>query len=1101
MKDNKTKQKQRKNRTPIIESFSPDLEYKEEKHLTDEAEALAQVVTTQQKTYRCVEINQDAKALVSKFNSCTVHLLEQIKAIEERLEERMPRSARIILLQNHNKLMKAAIAERGQIETALVAIEEDLYPTLDPQKHGALFLKNKSAVASLYARLKQRSFEIQFKLENIDPSLQNAIRADLERLQKLLEEIEQITEKTSEIYENLKGGRITSNLYADMANKVYEINKKKFDFEQVCKLIEDKLEISKSLDAEIRKQIKELKTRQQGLSAVKGIIDSVYHNTNRGTKDLATDLGSVNLSFNATDYEAKLLTSSMQWDDDLDTREKIIKERQNILAQLAEKRKYIAQVTSIIVTHQHIIKNLIAEDLEFCAKRTSLYEAFTNAPHEFYQRFQNYQKVLDYNFEQGIDDEKSQWYLHRLLTYTLGFSPDSPEDCIIVRHVRNTSRDIKKLKEQFEKDFPLLTEKRKFFDYDNKSYYISDTIRKNIEHYTLAHAKIVDAFETGEKSVSYTDNIDFKQELKTLRESKTEIEQYIVAYKKEKKNNRLDLLEVKSKLSKSVLKFTLQNDSLEYQGGTYVLDIQTKRLVEEYNLAHKLLSEDLNGEKFSVDPISFRDKKERFAALQENQKIIIAFLEEQRKNRLEFLEIKEKLSNLQKIILKENALPFEGANYVLDYTTQQMVVVHNYQYEQLAKIFNEFSLVSQPLNAEFLQKIKERFTRLEENQNNINAYLEEQRNRRQELLEIQKELSGFSLFTVNGTSLRIQERSYPLDDITEQRVDRYNHLHETLTNTLRDELSSKSISSKEIDLESLQKIRSNFTRLLDNHRNIVQFIEKQVEFGALIRDFSKYSHLTLNESGNLIYKEKTYLLNAGLKKQVQEYNKTYDQLMLAFQSSENVETIKVLLSELPQKSPLNKIDEFSELMESLQKQSALIQKRADMVGQVLQKINQEIFQLGQLYLSDTEENAKFTILDNLRKTFTEHNAEIDQLAASVHETQEALRLDNLEDSKKQLRSVAVNNKGKVDTLVQDLTNRFNEDLPKLSSGSYLNQFMEWIDKNIVAPVYEAYYKEEKPYKPGFFAASTEANLFTFRKNLLPGLEEFQKEAAKAAPAA
>ncbi|PWY57036.1 hypothetical protein DGG96_01085 [Legionella qingyii] len=548
MKDGKIKhkQKQGRDRVAIIEAFSPNADHEREKFLREEGYALADTAKTQKKIYRCVAINNDAKALLKKRDAITAHLQEQIQAIEERLQEPMPRSACILLLENRNKLLKTAIANIGQIETDLSVIEEDLYPKLDPKEHGEVFSRNKNAVAQLYARLKQHTFNIQFKLGRIDPILRDSIQSDLELLKKFLDEIESITQKTGEIYERLKGGRIPPDLYAAMANEVYEINKKKFDFEQVCKLIEDKLEISK-LDAEIKQQVEELEALHERLSTVKGIIDTAYYRTNRGPVDLATQLKSVDFSFNTTDYEAKLLISSMQWDDDLTTRQEIIKERKNLLAQLGEKKKYIAQVISVIVSHQQVIKGLIGKDLDFCVKRACLYEAFTNAPHDFYQNFNNYQKALEYDFDKGIDNQQAQWYLHRLLTYTLGFSTDVPDNCVIVRHVRNVGSDLKKLKVQFEKDFPLLTVKSEFFNYNGKSYFISDSIRKNLENYTSARAKISDAFKDDNKSSEY---VDFHHELQLIRESKTEIEQYIIAYEEELKINRLDLLDIKRKTFK-----------------------------------------------------------------------------------------------------------------------------------------------------------------------------------------------------------------------------------------------------------------------------------------------------------------------------------------------------------------------------------------------------------------------------------------------------------------------------------------------------------------------------------------------------------------------
>ncbi|WP_454785241.1 hypothetical protein [Legionella sp. WA2024007413] len=996
------KRHRKRHRKVQIEEYAPDVEYEREKLLIEEGKALAELAKPQEKIYRCVEINEKAKSLFNKLNAITAHLQEQMEALEHRLEESMPRSARILLLEKYNKLMKAGIENIGQVETDLSAIEKDLFPKLDYKIHGGLFARNKSAVAELYARLKQRSFQIQYKLEGLDPQLKNMIILDLERLNKLLSEIELISEKTSQIYANLQSGRIDADLYSAMANQLYEINEKKFEFEQVCKLIEDKVELSK-LDKEIAQQVEELKALNNGWSSIKNIIDAAYFNPQRGKADLATQLKLVNFSFNAADYEPKLCTSSMEWDDDLTTREAMIIERQNIIAQLSEKRKDFEQVKCIIATHQQTIKDLVAKDLEFCVKRVNLYEALTKAPHDFYRRFDNYQKVLEYDFNKGLDNPLAQWHLYRLLSYTLGYLALFPDNCTIVRNVKNASTDLKKLKEQFETDFPQLTVKGAFFNYKKKSYLLSDSLREKIDNYILAHAKITDAFETGEKWASYAEAVDFQRELELLKTSKTAIEQYIVAYESDQVKNRSELLDIKIQLSKLFPKLSVQNSALEYQGELYTLDVTTAKLVEEYNRVLKELKSALNDKDFSLDPISVNDKKEQFAVLKNTQKLIISFLKEQKQNRLELLEIKKQFAN-------------------------------------------------------------------------------------------------HTQFSVEKRTLLHQENTYTLDLFTEQKVEHYNILHTRLTSKFRNPFSTESISSKVISLESLEHIKRDFDQLKEDKTAIYQFIKKQIDFSVLIRDFSKYSLLTLNEKGELVHKGKTYLLNAEIQKQVQDYNKTYTQLTMACQSSENIENATELFKELQQKeSPFKKIDEFGKLMDLLQKQRELVQKKKSFVNQIQDSIDKEIKREN---CTEGSEQSKINdILSSLLTPFREYSAQIEQLERKIKTNQEDLRLDNLDNSKEQIQTIAVDNQKNTDALIERLKGKFIEDLPTLSSGKYLNQFMEWIDKKIIAPLYEVYYKKEKPYRPGLFATSAEVNLFAFRQQILPNLEVTQKETHEAAKAA
>ncbi|RUR26433.1 hypothetical protein [Legionella qingyii] len=436
------------------------------------------------------------------------------------------------------------------------------------------------------------------------------------------------------------------------------------------------------------------------------------------------------------------------------------------------------------------------------------------------------------------------------------------------------------------------------------------------------------------------------------------------------------------------------------------MDFPTQILVEQYNLAHKQLFEALSDNEFPVDPILFKNKKEQFAALQRNQIQIIAFLEEQRKNRKEFLDFKEKFKNHTPFVLtnttsKEKALSFEGANYTLNYSTQHMVERYNYLYERLTKFFKNYSSTSNPLmiNAELLQKITKQFIQLIESQNEIKS-----------------------------------------------------------------------------------------------------FVEKQRELDDLRNRFAAFSPLTLTYEGNsLVYKEKTYPLNAAIAKQIQEYNQAYGELEQAFKgenSTLDIESIKKLFNKLQQKvKPFDQIEEFGKLTKLLEKQSDLVNKRKRIVQEIIDKIKLE--SLGDV----SKDSEEVTILKGLLQAFTRHDAEVTQLVAKIGTARNDLCLDNLSDSKEQLKKFATANHDKAGDLIKDLREEFNENLPKFSSNKRLNQFMAWIDKHILAPLYEAYYKEEKPYKPGFFASSIERNLFEFRKNLFPDLEKFQNELSEAAKAA
>lgn len=351
-------------------------------------------------------------------------------------------------------------------------------------------------------------------------------------------------------------------------------------------------------------------------------------------------------------------------------------------------------------------------------------------------------------------------------------------------------------------------------------------------------------------------------------------------------------------------------------------------------------------------------------------------------------------------------------------------------------------------------------------------------------------------------SLSFQGANYALDVSTAQMVKGYNFDYKILAEVLSDEISSE---SKPLTEESLQNIKKRLTQLEENKKQITRFVEKQRELDDLIKRFAAYSSLTITGEGNsLVYKEKTYPLNAATAKQIQEYNEAYEELKQAFKSENStldIESIKKLFNKLQQRvKPFDQIEEFGKLTKLLEQQSELVSKRKIIVQQIIDNIDLEFRNLGDV-AKGSEEEIMSIILASLLQVFARHQAEVKELATNIGIARNDLCLDNLNDSKEQLKRFASANHDKAGDLVNDLREEFNENLPKFSSNKRLNQFMEWIDKHILAPLYEAYYKEEKPYKPGFFASSIEKNLFEFRKNLFPDLEKFQNELSEAAAAA
>ncbi|BCA95474.1 hypothetical protein TUM19329_18350 [Legionella antarctica] len=301
-----------------------------EKLLKNESEVLSKTVLAKlhEKTYRSTGVNKQAALIWEHISSITVLLNEQLKAIDYRIAKLNSDSResaikkRVELLTERNSLLGNAIGQFKPEHANLSALENELYPVSKADK-GNVFLQNKNTVAEIYVNLKQHVTAIRFELDKYDDTeLQEAIKPDVEQLDKLLAETDAITHKTVEIHEKSKGGVISSDLFAEMANQLHELAEKKFDIEQRCKLIEDRLAIAK-LDRVIAEQTIEIEKVYNNLSSLYGIVYMAATQGHSRYSDLSKELKSLiiadgsrsKLSFSAENFQPQIPLSSMYWND------------------------------------------------------------------------------------------------------------------------------------------------------------------------------------------------------------------------------------------------------------------------------------------------------------------------------------------------------------------------------------------------------------------------------------------------------------------------------------------------------------------------------------------------------------------------------------------------------------------------------------------------------------------------------------------------------------------------------------------------------------------------------------------------------------------
>lgn len=1019
----------------------PQGNFKIEQALKEKADALKRELVSKEKSYQCVEINEDAKLWMQEYTKILARLQEQLQAIDQELElnkfsfREQDRDKRIQLLEKHNTLISDAILKLSPIASQLDLIENNLFPSQPSFKD---YQQNKTTLNELFTSLLLRADGIEQKQKNLDEGLKGLLKADLELLQQQLQEIKLLKKNVDQMYQkqSQQMAFIPKELFTEVANQCYILDKKKFNFDQVCKLIEDKIEIAKQ-DAVIQQKVEELKGLHERLVNVNYTLYMASTRAMSERGDLIQDILKTELNtdersrlvslfkFNPEDYEIRLPLSSMKWDDDIASRQEMKNERSNLIARLEEKRKYLEHIQSKITAHQQEMKGVIGEDLEYCLKRARLYDALkqTNSARlrgDSFRHFERLQSTMAYDFAKGLNQPEMPVRLQDLLSY--GFQSKSPDDSYVIREVRETSKELKILQDEFYQTFPTLDVRDNSFIYNGKSYPSDSEVGEHVKNYVLAKAKIDEVFRNGEQKVSYAEYIDFSQELQLLHESKTKIVQYLEAIEKEQAKNKINLLDIKSQLNKSYAPIILEEGKFKYKGLSYALNDPTHQLVKEYNELYQELSEALNKE-FPTDSKSFRATTEKFSSLKTKQKDIFAFIEAQKQ-------------------MKEELLEIQG------------------------------NFLSQPQ------------------------------------------------LTLQGKILNYKERSYGLDESTSKAVEEYNRLYLELTRSFDKELSPESISSKGINSQVFQQLKVRFSQLEEQKKVVMDFVAIQTQKEEFIERLDKFAILQVVDTNKLSYKGKIYQVNEKIKKQVDEYNRIYTTLSESFGPNfdkNKIKEVELLFEQLERaEGPFSRIQEFDKLTLHLQEQNDLINNKLQKVEKIQQEIDERIIELfpdeaKKLYFKDPvqdvpiseEDDPMLATLKSLKIIFRNHREAIIRLKSEIEDTQAALSFDNLDTSKEKLNAYHHRMKEGADTLVNDLKDTFTEHLLRFSSNDTLMQVINWIQKEIIVPLYNVIGKkqEETSYKPGFFAPKVEKNLHDFREKILPDLTELQTSIKNAAPAA
>ncbi|OCH99410.1 hypothetical protein A8135_06905 [Legionella jamestowniensis] len=640
----RAKKSRRIEMAPAPEVNEADILRKDTERLLEKKAELTNIFENlPQKTYRAVAINKQAKELWAEIQQTRIRLQERIDAIDKQLdlqEKSIPRSVvdnlriRNQWIQERNNILHQEINTLTRQHENLAAIEEDLFPkTINANA----FLDKKKAAAELYVSLKNRISKIEVTLNRYDDSIKEALQKDIAQLKNQLQEVSASADKIKEVsVQSSRTGVITADMYAQLANVLYEVNEKAFAVIQNCQLLEERLGLVMQ-DQVIEKEVANL---AQTYEILKGAYyqltaDSQHGELFENLKDLLMDENSrFKLSFSVDSFKPSIPITDLHWSDDASQRARIKAEREQLLLQLNEKGKEVETIVKTIVAYQKNLKEAISDDLEFCLQRAGLEAAFEKRNSlPYYSRIK---AAINFNFQANVNDPTFVTHLQTLL---LNISAG--------RTIKLHRRDLEKHQEQFLHDFPAITLTDDSFIYQKKKYPRQSALAKKLEEYHIAQQRIATAFADGDGKTSYA-SIDYKAELAKLQESKEAIEQFTVTYEGEQDKKAQELQILQKQLNNYSL---IPTENNAYASTQYPLPTSIRQAINNYNSKLDKLTATLNTANSSnITETDLTQLQSEFKALRENKKEIEKLFAEQQTLINELESLTEKLVKHEQLL-------------------------------------------------------------------------------------------------------------------------------------------------------------------------------------------------------------------------------------------------------------------------------------------------------------------------------------------------------------------------------------------------------------------------------------------------------------------
>ncbi|ASQ44632.1 hypothetical protein [Legionella clemsonensis] len=315
------------------------------------------------------------------------------------------------------------------------------------------------------------------------------------------------------------------------------------------------------------------------------------------------------------------------------------------------------------------------------------------------------------------------------------------------------------------------------------------------------------------------------------------------------------------------------------------------------------------------------------------------------------------------------------------------------------------------------------------------------------------------------------------------------------------------------ELVKLHDSRAAIEEFIENYTKERRQIAKEVQ--ALQEQLIHYPLIPI-ENHSFTYASTAYPL-LSIKATVESYNLT--QQTLTTNLAANLSTMTpVKLSQLQNNLKIleenkkaiaayvqhqNWIKELRLVSLKLKQHENLLEPKIKLADKICQRIEEEITRIEK----NNPQDERIAFLKKLKIPFIEVTARLTSAKERIEEVLQAKRdttnlKQQLTTAKGFLAEMIGINQETLQYLDQSVKEQLSAtNLSKLTDSiPILKELFQFIETKLIQPLHKLLTGSEKAYQPGLFASKAEKNLHAFKRDIIPEIEELQKQ-QRAAPAA